>query len=161
MNPNIATCVANAWSAGMQAVDVYVFMCPNCKGNSDPANVTATIVESLQSQNVQYNTMWFDVEQCNGCWNDASSNTAYLQTAVGQAQSMNVNVGIYSSKYEWAQTVGTSEDFSNLPLWYAHYDGQENFNDTSSYSFGGWTSPNTKQYAENGPCTNVDLDYRP
>jgi len=31
-----------------------------------------------------YGMLWFDVEQCSGCWNDADSNADFLAGAVNQ-----------------------------------------------------------------------------
>jgi len=159
-NNMIADCVNWAWSAGMSHVDVYVFMCPNCVGNNPPANVVSAIVNNLKSAGVQYGMLWFDIEQCDGCWFDPTTNFNFIQQAVQQAASMGVNVGIYSSDYEWNATVGGSTGLQNYPLWYADWDGQENFND-QGYLFGGWSAPAIKQFADSGPCVNVDLNWYP
>jgi len=160
-NSNIARCVKDAWNAGMKHVDVYAFMCPNCDGNSPPANAVRTIVNNLKNAGVNYGMLWFDVEQCQGCWNDYDSNCDFVQSAVNQAQSMGVHVGMYSSEGEWGQTVGTCARFTNLPLWYAHYDGQANFDDTWAYEFGGWTKPAMIQFQDSGPCMTVDSNWYP
>jgi len=161
MNPNIASCVGDAWRAGMQHVDVYAFMCPNCAGNNPPSSAVATIHQSLANQGVRFGMLWFDVEQCDGCWNDIASNCQFLVNAVHAAESFGFNVGIYSSIYEWQQTVGTCAYFTNHGLWYAHYDGQPNFGDAWAYQFGGWTKPAMKQYDDSGPCTTVDVNWYP
>jgi hypothetical protein len=57
------------------------------------------------------------------------------------------------------------------PLWYADWDGEQSFSD-GAYHFGGslsplgcthqlagWSSPAMKQYADSGPCTNVDVSW--
>jgi len=69
----IKTCTDNAWSAGFEHVDIYVFMCPNCRGNQDGVAAVQRIVNSLTSLGVKYGQIWVDVEQCDGCWNDAAS----------------------------------------------------------------------------------------
>jgi len=163
-NNEIQTCVENAWNAGMYHVDVYVFMCPQCYGNSDAASVVNTVYNNLNNAGVQYGMLWFDVEQCSGCWDsDLSSNANYLQDAANQAAYLGINYGIYSSEYEWSATVGYYTGLSSRPLWYAHYDGQQNFDDTSDYTFGGWQSPAMKQYNDYGPssCGSVDVDWYP
>eukprot|EP01120_Amphizonella_sp_Union-15-10_P009730 TRINITY_DN3752_c0_g1_i3.p1 TRINITY_DN3752_c0_g1~~TRINITY_DN3752_c0_g1_i3.p1 ORF type:complete len:210 (-),score=27.08 TRINITY_DN3752_c0_g1_i3:18-647(-) len=158
----IAQCVANAWAAGMQHVDVYAFMCPNCGGNNPPSTAIRSLINSLSSQNVKYGMLWFDIEQCSGCWNDAASAAQFIQSATNTAAGMGVNIGIYSSSYEWQQTVGSASAWSSLPLWYAHYDGNPSFSDSWAYQFGGWTKPAIKQYDDHGPCgVDVDVDYYP
>jgi len=46
---SIATCVNQAWAAGMSHVDVYAFMCPNCYGNYPPGNAVSSIISDLQN----------------------------------------------------------------------------------------------------------------
>lgn len=57
--------------------------------------------------------LWFDIEQCSGCWADDATNVAFIHAAVAQAQSMGVKVGIYSSDYEWSVTVGSVRYIAN------------------------------------------------
>jgi len=163
-NSDIKTCTDNAWNAGMDHVDVYIFMCPECQGNSDPSTVVSTVHNNLKNEKVKYGMIWFDVEQCTGCWNsDLSSNANYIKTAANEAGSLGINYGIYSSEYEWSATVGDYTGLSSRPLWYAHYNGQQNFDDTSDYTFGGWKTPAMKQYNDYGPssCGTVDVDWYP
>ena len=46
----------------------------------------------------------------------------FIHEAVSQAESMNINVGIYSNEHEWNKTMGNDTSFSDYPLWYAHYN---------------------------------------
>ncbi len=55
---------------------------------------------------------------------------------------MGVHIGIYSSMYEWASTVGDYTGFSAYPLWYAHYDDIPSFSD-GMYKFGGKSKAHT------------------
>jgi len=160
---NIASSTGWAWDEGFAHVDVYVFMCPNCAGNGDASDTVSTIVGQLVSDKVKYGMMWFDVEQCSGCWSSADTNCGYIGSAVNEAVKLGVHVGLYSSLYEWGATMGSScTSFKGYPLWYAHYDGEENFNDSPDYEFGGWTSPAMKQYSDSGPsCMSVDSDWYP
>eukprot|EP01116_Phalansterium_solitarium_P010459 TRINITY_DN2524_c0_g1_i1.p1 TRINITY_DN2524_c0_g1~~TRINITY_DN2524_c0_g1_i1.p1 ORF type:complete len:261 (-),score=86.33 TRINITY_DN2524_c0_g1_i1:64-846(-) len=157
-NSGLSDCVANAWAAGMAHVDVYVFFCPNCDGCSDPAGTIQTMVNNMAGQNIKYGMLWFDTEQCDGCWNDAGSNAAYIHTGVNQAVSMGVTVGMYSSPYEWGQTVGGDTSFTAYPLWYANYDGDQSFDDWSSDPFGGWSSPAMHQFAGDASVCGIDVD---
>jgi len=155
-NSAIGTCVSEAHAAGIQYVDVYIFMCPNCKGNTPASSAVTGIINSLNG--VAFGMVWFDIEQCEGCWNDAESNADFIGEAVNTAVSMlgGSRIGIYSNAYEWGQVVGGWEGVSSFPLWYADYDGEQNYNDFSP--FGGWTQPNIKQYAgDEGEC-GVDID---
>jgi hypothetical protein len=47
----------------------------------------------------------------------------------------------------WNQIMGGADrcnKFMDHPLWYAHYDGVQNFSDFKP--FGGWTKPYAKQF---------------
>lgn len=162
-NKNISKCVNDAWSVGMRHVDVYAFMCPNCRGNNPPQTAVDTLVEGLS--NVRFGQLWFDIEQCDGCWNDYASNVNYVQQLVnrGVAHLGSSRVGLYSSSYEWQITMGGSKDFSHLPLWYAHYDNDPSFSDRWAFTFGGWSQPSIKQYNDHGSgCSiNADIDWYP
>lgn len=73
-------------------------------------------------------------------------------------------VGIYATAYMWNQIMGNRDsctDFKSYPLWYAHYDGKDNFDDWPTSQFGGWTVPVIKQWAGSAiVCgTDVDLSY--
>jgi len=162
MTNNIAQSVSWSWSAGFAHVDVYIFMCPCCTNNGDAASVVSTVFNSLSSQGVTYGMIWFDIEQCSGCWEDANTNCGYIATAVNEAIGLGAHIGIYSSDYEWGATVGSGcTAFSAYPLWYADWNDQCNFDDSWAYQFGGWSSPAIKQYCDQGPCMSVDLDWYP
>ncbi len=96
-----------------------------------------------------------------------------MSRAATAASNMGVHVGIYSSIGEWGQTVGNScTKMKDYPLWYAHYDNNPSFSDSWAYQFGGnkgkgiynyvgWTKPAMKQFNDNGPCVNVDVNWYP
>jgi GH25 family lysozyme M1 (1,4-beta-N-acetylmuramidase) len=180
-NWDIDKCTNWAWNAGFYNVDVYIFMCPNCRGNNPPESAIQQIINNLRSQNVKFGLLWLDVEYCDGCWNDRSSNAKFLSKAVSQVISMGNKVGIYSSKNDWENVLGNNTAFSTFPLWYAnwnrkyesflgqvvrmkchpnemYFSGIPNFND-GLYRFGGWTWPTMKQYYDHGPCIEVNVDW--
>jgi len=159
-NTNMKKCVNDAWGVGMDHVDVYAFLCPNCRGNNPPEQAIVTILNNLERDGVKFGQFWFDIEQCKGCWNDIASNAAFVRAAVNKAVQLlgPQRVGIYSSKYEWQNTVGSESSFSHLAQWYAHWDNIPNFSDPSASQFGGWTHPAMKQYNDHGPNCSVDVD---
>jgi len=157
-NTKIAANVKDAWKAGMSHVDVYVFMCPQC--GSSASSVITTVVDGLKEQKVNYGMLWIDVEQCKDCWGSLGTNAEFVAEGVNTAISKGAKVGIYSSEYEWSITIGGFTGFSHLPQWYADWDGAESFSD-HGYNFGGFKNPAMKQLADQGACTNVDVDYYP
>jgi GH25 family lysozyme M1 (1,4-beta-N-acetylmuramidase) len=73
-------------------------------------------------------------------------------------------VGIYASGYMWNEILGSKEacpSFTDVPLWYAHYDNNPAFDDWTTSKFGGWAAPTIKQYNGNSRICGIqlDLDY--
>jgi hypothetical protein len=56
-------------------------------------------------------------------------------------------------------------NFTDVPLWYAHFDGVKSFSDYGKAPFGGWKNPIIKQYIDltrNTVCgLTIDQDYMP
>lgn len=74
---------------------------------------------------------------------------------------MGVKVAMYTSKSQWEPITKDSKKLGDLPLWYAHYNGEANFN--GFQKFGSWEKPAIKQYKGTTPlCTvQVDLNWYP
>jgi hypothetical protein len=53
-----------------------------------------------------------------------------------------LDIGVYTSDSQWVPIMGSYTGGSSYPLWYAHYDGEPNFDDFSP--FNGWSSPYMK-----------------
>jgi len=162
LNTYLPTAVADAHSGGFSHVDTYAFMCPRCAGNGIGA--VTNLVQFVKSKSVDIGMYWIDVEQCSGCWNSAGDNCAWIKSLANQYGVLGANVGIYSSPYEWSATVGGCSGLENHPVWYAHYDGEPNFNDWPSVRFGGWGKPSIKQFddkAGNSCGKSIDRDWYP
>ncbi|EGG20940.1 component of the counting factor complex [Cavenderia fasciculata] len=161
LNKNLAAAYQRATAAKLQ-VDLYAFFCSKCDGNNPVSNPIKTLKSYFMENDINFGTLWIEVEQCDGCWSGSvSENAQFVVQTVKAAISLQITIGIYSSVDEWAQTVGSFDDYSALKQWYAHYDGVPSFNDTEYYSYGGWTKPTMKQYIGNTQqCgVNVDLNY--
>lgn len=159
-NTGLAAAIAGAWSGGFSHVDVYAFMCSNCHNGPESAK---SLVEYLRSHNSKFGQIWLDVEQCQDCWSkDLSSNCEFVKSLAQQYESMGVKVGVYASEYEWSITVGSSCRMDSHPLWYADYDENPSF--SGFRSFGGWTHPAMKQFADhagNSCGVSVDRNWYP
>jgi|LauGreDrversion4_2_1035121.scaffolds.fasta_scaffold1791551_1 GH25 family lysozyme M1 (1,4-beta-N-acetylmuramidase) len=94
--------------------------------------------------------IWIDVEinPSPGCgWTAAADNCNFLKRMIDHIRARGKTPGIYSSLYMWQTIMGGRNNcplFTNVPLWYAHYDGSASFSDWPSVSFGGWGKPNIK-----------------
>ena len=96
--------------------------------------------------------LWLDIETnpSSGCsWDGHSfeSNCQYMEDLVNAIKSHGKKAGIYASHYMWTQILGSATacpNFTDVPLWYAHYDNKKTFSDYDALSFGGWKTPSIK-----------------
>eukprot|EP01113_Clastostelium_recurvatum_P003698 TRINITY_DN11615_c0_g1_i3.p1 TRINITY_DN11615_c0_g1~~TRINITY_DN11615_c0_g1_i3.p1 ORF type:complete len:203 (+),score=32.14 TRINITY_DN11615_c0_g1_i3:121-729(+) len=134
VDPDCAGTVHAAHAASIPDVSVYIFPCFKC-GN--PTGQMQTMVSHMKTNNINVSMIWLDIEGPGTYW--------------GSNQATNEN-----------SIVGKWTGLSNLPLWYAHYNNQQNFDDFTP--FGGWTKPSIKQYADGpGLCgaDGADRNWRP
>jgi len=161
-NVNIERCVKQATKAGFQVNDLSALICPGCQGNDHIREKIAAVINDLRRQKIEFKTFWLQINYCMGCWdNTRTANSAFISEAVRTLEDLNVNVGIFTSKYDWTSVVGNFS-LSELPLWYHHFDGEPNYSDISLYDFAGWRYPSMKQFYNLAPadCTPmVYMDY--
>mmetsp|Transcript_6541 Transcript_6541/g.4910 ORF Transcript_6541/g.4910 Transcript_6541/m.4910 type:complete len:141 (-) Transcript_6541:50-472(-) len=112
-----------------------------------------------------FGTVWVDVEinPSSGCsWYSysSSSNCSFLKELVNALKAYGKPVGIYSSVYQWEESMGSryacTDVASGTPLWYASWNGQQSFSDWSA--FGGWSSPAMKQYKGDTTLCGAGVD---
>ena len=138
-----------------------MFPCPQCGSASSQVK---SLLDYLNSCSAFSGKIWLDIEGSQYWLGSSSANRAWYQNLVDSCTNSRFSCGIYSSYSQWQEIFG-SVDYeygSYLPLWYAHYDGQPNFNDYSSLPFGGFT-PFAKQYQGDATVCSfgVDLNYYP
>lgn len=105
-----------------------------------------------------------DIEGGTTYWSSSvSSNQQFFEGLVSAANSLKLNVGVYTSASQWKPIMGsTYTGGSRYPLWYAHYDNSESFSDFQA--FGGWSTPTMKQYMGDVPlcsASGVDKNWTP
>jgi len=66
--------------------------------------------------------------------------------------------GIYTGGWWWNEHVGRSEVVTDLPLWYAHYDGDPSIETYPSQRVGAWDAAWGKQYAGDLYLCGIDVD---
>ena len=144
-----------AQKADIEMTDVYMFP---CRGK-DPNVQVAALTRGLA--NATFGTVWIDVEEnpSTGCsWKSegidasglAQGNCQFLDSLITGLKNAGLRVGIYSSHYEWNQTVGLSCTVANsIPLWYSHYDKTMDCTDYEKLPFGGWDTFAPKQFDDN------------
>ena len=144
------TNLKNANDAGIENVDVYMFPC----SGKDPTMQVKDLLSKLKDSNFQ--TVWLDIEEnpspgCSWSMQSNESNCQFVEKLFNEVTQAGAAVGIYSSHYEWTKIMGEDcKSANHLPLWYAHYDKENNCDDFSrSPSFGGWTKAFAKQFNDN------------
>jgi GH25 family lysozyme M1 (1,4-beta-N-acetylmuramidase) len=151
-DPNGASNVKNAWASGMPHVDGYIFPCPTC-GNG--YGQVAAAVSALRNGGATIGMLWLDIEGTQ-YWMDQASNRNFFNSLVSGCQAAGVHCGVYTSASQWNPIMGSFSGGSNMPLWYAHYDGNPSFSDFSG--FGGWSKPAMKQYRGDVSACGVGID---
>ena len=120
--------------ASIQAFDPTIKIEPYVwvYGSASPVQ-TALSVGSLYGPGTR---VWLDCE-------DADAPTiGWLDTCIEELEALGCTAGIYTRKGWWEDH--TQDDFSDLPLWDALYDGIPNVEVFTPY--GGWTQAEGKQY---------------
>jgi len=162
-DPDCGANIDAATAAGMSPVDVYMF--PRPKGASGVSQATS-LWNSLQNTNFR-GTIWFDVEQESPYWSTTAANQKFFNDVVNTLQGFGATVGIYTSKSQWTEIMGSSfQGGANLPLWYSHYDNVQSFSDFSKSAigpYGGWDTPTMKQFqGDQSACgCNTDFNWAP
>jgi len=162
IDSNAVATIKNAWAAGIERVDVYMFPCYSC---GDPAGQVTSAVNNLQNNHVNYTAFWLDIEGGTQYWSATKSNNQnFFVGLVNQAKSMHQKIGVYTSSSEWNGIMGNSyTGGSAYPLWYPHYQAPPDPSFNDFVAFAGWSSPFMKQYAgDTTACsTGVDLNWLP
>jgi GH25 family lysozyme M1 (1,4-beta-N-acetylmuramidase) len=164
-------CMAAQLKALIEAgftVDVYVFV----TWTQAIAQVEAAL-DAIQGLPIR--TLWLDVEDKESLGTTtAKTRVKELKAAVQRVKQWKdprrpkglgpLKVGIYTSEACWKDLTDNSTEFSDLPLWYARYEGTNNTTTSDFVGFGGWTEDDVvaKQWTEKGRAgdyeKNLDLD---
>ena len=149
----------------MKHVDLYLFP---CRGK-DPTTQVNELVSALSG--VNYGIIWIDIEEnlspsCSWSGHTSASNCQFIIDVAKAIKAHSKVPGIYASAHEWSVVLGSTstckEAAKEVPaLWYAHYDNKQTFADFSP--FGGWTTPNVKQYlGTSSECgASIDKNWYP
>ena len=154
---------------GFETIDTYLFPCRSMSAQDQ----VAQLVGNLTQAGSKYGKIWLDIEEnpWEGCgWDKFSfeSNCQYIADLLAELRRQGQTPGIYASHYEWVTLLGNDtycSNYTDVPLWYAHFDGVKSFDDYPKYQFGGWKQPLMKQYIDltrNTVCGfTIDQDFMP
>ncbi|WP_035791354.1 GH25 family lysozyme [Kitasatospora mediocidica] len=154
VDPNFASSTRNARDAGL-AVDALITV----TGHT-PATAAADVAQYIKDNQLSVGTTWLFPEAPDRYWGtDKSANRTVLTNLVAACKAAGLSVGIYASADRWERNFGADfADHSALPLLYAPFDGQRDFNGFTA--FGGWTSPARKAYnGETNMCNAKVMSF--
>eukprot|EP01086_Lenisia_limosa_P010976 TRINITY_DN35_c0_g1_i2.p2 TRINITY_DN35_c0_g1~~TRINITY_DN35_c0_g1_i2.p2 ORF type:complete len:114 (+),score=24.33 TRINITY_DN35_c0_g1_i2:190-531(+) len=109
----------------------------------------------MSSHKIHADMIWIDVEGTQ-YWKDHTYNRQFVSQLVGALGHHGHKIGMYTSKYQWEPIMGSYTFGGNLPLWYAHYDNVQSFNDFRA--FGGWKKPAIKQFKGTTNICGASID---
>ena len=145
LDPNIIDNLGNAWNAGFNYVDVYMFPCIPC-GN--PQKQVDDMLSGIHD--ARFQIIWLDIEVYQ--WNaDIEINRQFIRGLVNELKASEMKFGFYSDATSWKKIVGDWTEMADEMLWYAQWD--------NSPSFGGWTKPYMKQYRRDQKLCNTDVNF--
>ena len=137
--------LAMAVSRGM-SVDAYVYLYWN-------RDMKAQVDDAFQrAKGFPIGRMWLDVEEAPG-----SLGTNAILAKIAEAKNACIaqgtaECGIYTGPGFWKSYMLNTSQVSELPLWYAQYNGKKTLSDWGTEHFGGWQKPVAKQWAEETLC---------
>jgi GH25 family lysozyme M1 (1,4-beta-N-acetylmuramidase) len=163
IDTNVCNTITHANGAGFKVKDAYMFPCPTCSKSAATQVTELTDYLNANCPDHWSGRLWLDIEGSQYWTGSTSDNKEFYEHLVNSCNNKSPKCGIYSSSSQWSAIFGSSSYSygSDLPLWYAHYDGSASFDDFTS--FGGWKSPHAKQFK--GTTTvcgvGVDKNYAP
>lgn len=140
--PECVDNIANAWAAGFQYVDVYMYP----ERYRDPAQQANELLANLTTNGVKYGSIMLDVEGTK--WDEYSQadNQAFILSLRNVFDQAGVPLSMYCGS-SWNTYFGADfTAFKDVPLIYAHYDNVPSFYDYDYAPYGGWTSASGKQF---------------
>jgi hypothetical protein len=150
-NPTITRAQLDAAVAAGMTVDAYVYL---YWGSS----ITAQVQDALSTiQGYPIIRLWLDAENSASGY---SSSQILQKIQEGLDACGSTPCGIYTAKWWWDPSTTYATAFADVPLWYARYDLNPDFNDWYSgvSAFGGWSDPTGKQYRGSHYFCGVNVD---
>ncbi|WKX93693.1 hypothetical protein Q1695_011172 [Nippostrongylus brasiliensis] len=140
-------------------------MTPSPTSSKTGATQFDELYNALISANINVRSIWLQVTSPINWPTNTSNNVAFMNSVLSRAIQYGLTVGIYTNSYDWDQIAGGATVY-NVMLWYWKVNGAgtsgetpANYNDFRS--FGGWSKPSVKQFAQSeytcGVLSNRDI----
>lgn len=130
-------------------VDAYVYLLWD-------GDIRAQVASALAfARSYPVGMLWLDVEQA-----PDGRGRAELEDLVADAADAcgDFPCGIYTGGWWWNEHMGDSEIVTDLPLWFANYDGSPSMDTYASQRVGAWEAAWGKQYAGDLHLCGIDVD---
>lgn len=137
-----ATNVVNAFSAGFETVDVYMY----ADRYQDPTMQANQMLANLTSNMVSFRGVMLDVEGDKWGEYNVEENQQFMLSWRKVFDDLNIPMVMYCGSM-WTSYFGNDFNaFADMPLVYAHYDNVPSFYDYDYAPFGGWEHASGKQF---------------
>lgn len=189
VDENAPDSLRSAHRAGISALSAYLFPCIQTSPYSIDNNISCPSAEMQVDQTIdllaasniffkgytgqnshklgpeplKLSVLWIDIEdESPSKYYDPnpSVNQQFMSDLVGYITSMNISVGIYSTKTYWSNIMANIDGYGQYPLWYPRYDGTDSMDFFEP--FADFSECYIKQTGGDvGYCgiTQVDSDY--
>ena len=128
-----------------------------CSSCGNPQGQVQDLHTFLSEHNVRFGMVWLDIEGPGLYWgHDLDANAQFIQDLISEARAVGFHLGMYTSLSQYPGIVGSGTFASDLPLWYADYDGVPSFDDFRP--FNGWSHPAIKQFSDAGSKCGASYD---
>uniref|UniRef100_A0A183FYR3 Glycoside hydrolase n=1 Tax=Heligmosomoides polygyrus TaxID=6339 RepID=A0A183FYR3_HELPZ len=142
---------ANSKNADAAGLLSEVYMTPQPISTKTGAQQLDEILTMFSNCGVTVVSLWIQVTSPDNWSRTLSTNLNFLNSIFSRAGQYGVSIGIYTSSSEWNSITDYKKRGNYCRYWNVHGGGvpnetPANFNDFRS--FGGWTSPSVKQFAQ-------------
>ncbi|ETN83224.1 hypothetical protein NECAME_17543 [Necator americanus] len=143
---------ANIQNANLAGLGTEVYMTPLPFSTKTGIQQFDEMYGGLKNANINVRSIWVQVTSPVNWYSSSTTNINFLNSILSRASQYGLSIGIYTSVYDWNQITGGAT-VSNAMLWYWNVYGSgvtnESPADYSDFrSFGGWTTPTVKQFAQ-------------
>ncbi|ETN74419.1 hypothetical protein NECAME_12995, partial [Necator americanus] len=145
VDTNVYGNIQNAHSAGL---GTEVYMTPLPYSRKTGAQQFDEMYGGLRNGNINVRSVNSSV----AWYSNNTTNVDFLNSILSRASQYGLSIGIYTSVYDWNKITGGAT-VTNTMLWYSNVYGSGVTNESPAdysdfLSFGGWTTPSVKQFAQ-------------
>ncbi|KAK6733620.1 hypothetical protein RB195_017398 [Necator americanus] len=143
---------ANIQNANLAGLGTEVYMTPLPFSTKTGIQQFDEMYGGLKNANINVRSIWVQVTSPVNWYSSSTTNINFLNSILSRASQYGLSIGIYTSVYDWNKITGGAT-VTNAMLWYSNVYGSgvtnESPADYSDFrSFGGWTTPTVKQFAQ-------------